>query len=89
MHRLEKTSHRLVALGEAEQNILNWYLLSEGGQEERSIIHILSVVNESNSVEVSESHYESSTDWTDSTCNNVVSSDTLAGYAINYVRISK
>ena len=59
---MEQTSHRLVIfVGEAEQNILNCYLLSEGGWEESSITDILSVVNESNLVEVSESHCESST----------------------------
>lgn len=44
------------------------------------------MVNESNSVEFSESHCKSSTDWTDSTCNNVISPDTLAGCSINYCK---
>lgn len=43
------------------EEYINWYFLNEGGYQEVSITHILPAVKESDSVDVSESHFISST----------------------------
>lgn len=76
-------------LKETEKNILNCYLLSKRWQKERSTAHIMSLVNERISVEVLQSLCESSVDWTESTFNKIIPSDTLTRHLINCVDISR